>query len=238
MKVTVVCPTFNRPWFVRHAAELFMDQTWRDSEMLILDDSEPALRVMDLPKSSRIRHVTLDRLTMGAKHNMAHDLGQGDVFCFWDDDDWFGRRRLVRQLEPIARGQADIVGMPRDYVLDARTMAWYKFGRMKQPVRAWIGNGVGNFSLPLHDGSCMYRREVLKTGATFPETNLNQKVEFINAAVKAGARWKAIPNDKSFVYLRHGTNVWQFKERLRLEKVKRPAWFPEPALEFYRRLSG
>jgi glycosyltransferase involved in cell wall biosynthesis len=231
--VSAICPTFSRPRYLLHAVKLFAAQTWKRAELIVLDDSPPALRP-DLSSFANVRHVKLsDRLTIGAKHTMGHQLGQGDVFAYWDDDDWFNPVRLVRQLDPIVRQTADVVGFRRNYVLTAgETSSWFKINPGRLEARFWIGNGATDLRIPIHDGSAVYTRKAAELG-THPEQTMNEKVGFLNSV--ASLKWASIENRDLFVYVRHGKNTWKYSESIVHEATERPWWFPRSESEFYRK---
>jgi glycosyltransferase involved in cell wall biosynthesis len=231
--VTVVCPTYGRPQFVEQAVRLFLAQTWTRSELIVIDDSPKDLQC-SIASSPRVKVVRLDhKVTLGEKHNLGHELGQGDVFAYQDDDDFFGPRRLVKQLEPIVLEEVEVVGMLRDYVLVLPTCSWFKFNYAPLPAKAWIGNGLANFKLPFHDGTAMYTRHAAELGVVHPALDMNQKVQFLNGLADLGVRWKAIPTEQHFVYVRHGRNTWQFNEQRRLVPTGRPHWFTTTMQAWY-----
>lgn len=233
--VSLVCPTWNRPEYLVHAIKLFQAQTYRECELIVVDDSDRE-KTVDLSAMSRVRHIRLgDRLSLGEKHNIGHAVAQGDILGFHDDDDWFHPRRIIRQLDPLVLGTAEIVGFKRDTVLTAGDpVRWWKI----QGRGNWIGNGATNLRIPIHDGSALYTRKVLKTGARFPHRTMNEKVDFLNAAAAGGATWTVIPNVDLFVYVRHGKNTWQYDEHLAHIPATMPHWFPDSEMEFYRRASA
>lgn len=233
--VSLICPTWNRPEYLRHAVSLFHQQTWTHSELIVVDDSDKG-KQPDLSSFPRVKHLKLgDKLSLGEKHNLGHAMATGDVLGFQDDDDWWHPRRLVRQLDPLVMGTAQIVGFRRGVVLQAGDpVTWWNLAP-KANHRSWIGNGSLGFLIPIHDGSALYSREILSTGARFPHRTMNEKVDFLNAAVKAGATWTVIPNDDLFVYVRHGKNTWQYAEQAVHVPAMRPSWFPEVDAQFYRR---
>jgi len=233
--VSLICPTWNRPQYLEHAVKLFEEQTYRDCELIVIDDSDPDKR-LNLSGHRRVKHIRLgDKLSLGEKHNIGNAVAQGEILGFHDDDDWFSPRRLIRQLEPIILQTAQIVGFKRDLVLSVGDPArWWRI----QGRGNWIGNGAHNLRIPIHDGSALFARSVLKTGARFPHRTMNEKVDFLNAAVAGGATWTVIPNSDLFVYVRHGRNTWQYDERAAHVAATRPSWFPDAEADFYRRASA
>ncbi len=234
--VSCVCPTFNRPIYLRHSVELFLAQTWKNAELIIVDDSDPSKKA-DLPRDPRIKIYPMkERLTIGEKHNLGNAAAQGDAIAFWDDDDYFSPRRLVRQLDPLLSGEAELVGFQRNLVLEAGPIP--RFVRIKPwpvDVKKWVGNGATNLRVEIHDGSAVYSRRAADAGLNFPDQTGNEKVAFLNLLASSGFKWKAIKNDDLFVYVRHGRNTWQYREDLVHFPATRPSWFPQAELDFYRR---
>ena len=158
--VSAICPTFSRPVYLLHAVKLFLAQTWKNAELIVLDDS-PATLQPDLSRFPNVRHVKLDgRISIGAKHTMGHHLAQGEAFVYWDDDDWYSPLRLVRQLDPIVRGIAKIVGFRRNLVLTTGPNGgWAKLNPRGMEPSLWIGNGATNGHAPDAVESPLTKRE-------------------------------------------------------------------------------
>ncbi len=240
--VSLVCPTYRRPRLAELAVRHFLAQTWERSELIVIDDSPEGERPSIRP-NARVKYVRLkDRITMGEKHNIGHALAQGDVLGYFDDDDFWGPRRVISQLEPIVLGQAEVTGMSRKLVARIPSCTFYVFAENWWKNSANRGNTVGNWALPWHDGTAMYTRRLAGL-AQHPPLNLNQKVQFLNAAIAAGkAKWKRVENDNHFVYVRHegakrAPNTWQFNEASVLKQVPSPSWFPTDVLEAWRAIS-
>ena len=121
----------GRPEFVEHQLTRIAAQeavegggsTGRPvSEVIVIDDSPPALRIKSLVPNSvtvirglRVNYFVLNRrASVGAKRNMAANAATGDVIAHWDDDDFYGSRRLGEQLRHIVQGSAVTV-LPHQY---------------------------------------------------------------------------------------------------------------------------
>jgi glycosyltransferase involved in cell wall biosynthesis len=98
MKITCVLTSYNRPRFVRQALKGVADQTHRDFELLVYDNSsvfdiKEAVREFSFP-SVRIFHQKYgpdERATrgiLGINLNQAMKEATGDLFCFLCDDDY------------------------------------------------------------------------------------------------------------------------------------------------------
>ncbi len=64
-----------------------------------------------------------------------------------------------------------------------------------------------------HDSNSAYHRRVWASGIQYTMTPVAQKVHFLNDAIRAGFKWKALENRDQFVYSRHdigGGNTWKF----------------------------
>lgn len=233
--VTCICPTYRRPRFVEQTVRLFLAQTWQNAELLIYEDSPEGERV-SIPQHPRVKLVTLeDRMTMGAKHNMGLAASQGEFITHWDDDDWQAPRRLVKQLEDLVLKGGDVNGYVTEYLLTVGDARFWKFDSRytKRNERGCVGNATIPIGVPFMDGTAMFRRGVIGA-AKYPDIAVGQKVLFLDAMRTAGAELHGLPNDGTYVYVRHGSNTWQYYSDKRLKAQAQPSWFPLRELPFYR----
>lgn len=230
--VSAIMPTYNRGRFVRHAVEQVLAQAWPNMEVVIMDDSEPFEKLQLGPK---VKHVRLDRrTTVGEKHNLAFDVAQGSFFAHWDDDDIFGPRRILAQMEPLLTSPATVSGFGLGYVLHAATGKFFRlsYRRLKVMQRPQIQQKLARFRF--HDGTAVFSREVLRHGVRYPDVTIGQKLDFLNDLIQAGEEMSTVENRRHFVYVRHGRNTWQFVEGKVLIPVASPRWFPKSELDFMR----
>jgi len=116
-------PTCNRRIFVPQAIKYFLYQDYEAKELIVIDDGTDAVQDL-IPRDHRIRYIRLvDKLTIGAKRNLACELAKGKIIAHWDDDDWMADWRLRYQVEEIR--EADICGLNRVLFFDpAEPAAW------------------------------------------------------------------------------------------------------------------
>ena len=200
--VSCVMPTRNRAEFALQAVRLFQRQDYGPRELIVVDDGQDQLQAQ-LPDDPRIRYVRAPTgESIGAKRNRACALAAGAFIAQWDDDDWYGPRRLSVQLEPLLSGRAELSGL--------RTPVFFELDRW----RFWnVTDALHRrlFVEDVHGGTLAFSRRVWDRLARYPPVSLAEDAAFLARAKAAGARLERIPGEGLFVYLRHGSNAWRFQ---------------------------
>ena len=106
-------PTRGRPQFARQALACWMDQQIAaERQIVIVDDLDcrsfggpPALDGLEV-----VYYLARQRLTVGAKRNLAVALSRGDLIVHWDDDDWSAPERLQEQVARLVGSACDVTG--------------------------------------------------------------------------------------------------------------------------------
>lgn len=95
MKVSVICPTYNRPDRHKNLYLVFDHQTYENKELVVLDDSsEPSPFFSEL-QDSRVKYQHLpERMTLGLKRNRLIEKSEGEVIAHFDDDDYYAPEYL------------------------------------------------------------------------------------------------------------------------------------------------
>lgn len=230
--VSCLMPTYNRRPFAERAIAFFLEQDYLPRELVIVDDGEDEIADL-VPAGAPIRYHRLEaRASIGAKRELACELADGEILVQWDDDDWHGSGRLRRQVEPLARGSAEMSGILRGYLLDLRTL------------RFWAGEP------PLHEGSVhalliagtlAFTRTAWLEAGGYPDRSIGEEVALLSGVKDNGGRVASVTGDGIFIQVRHGANSW----RLPFDGdegppgwlgVPRPHFLPLADMAFYRAL--
>lgn len=103
VKVSVLMPVYNtKEEYFREAIESVLNQSFKDFELLIVDDfSEPYIeKTVKSYKDERIKYHRLDKNSgASAARNFAIERIQGEFIAFLDSDDISLENRLKHQLE-------------------------------------------------------------------------------------------------------------------------------------------
>lgn len=170
--VTAICPTTGRGELIGVAISSFLSQTYKDSELLIVDDGVEPLKLEPHP---RIRYVHIDTVhDIGTKRNLCCDMARGEVIFHWDSDDYSVPTRMVRQLSYIHESCPLVTGY--------HGLSFYDMPS-KRAYRIVSGlNAEGISMLPLAMGTSLaYDKRYWKANP-FPAVAIGEDVAFVARA--------------------------------------------------------
>lgn len=99
MKITCILTSFNRPNWIRHALASVAEQTHRNYELIVIDESEtfdvrPVVAEFQLPSVRVVHHdvtaeerAKINRLSVNVNEGLA--MATGDLICYLADDDFY-----------------------------------------------------------------------------------------------------------------------------------------------------
>lgn len=96
MKALVVCPTYGRPHLLGRILASFLEQTYEDKHLVIINDDHNFTLCCDYKDVSIIN--CSNRLSIGEKRNLGASYGHYDIIHPWDDDDIFLPKRLENHM--------------------------------------------------------------------------------------------------------------------------------------------
>ena len=164
--VSCLLPTANRRAFVPQAIGYFLAQDYANKELLIVDDGTDPVGDL-LPGDDRIRYLRIEnRMTLGAKRNLACQEARGDLIAHWDDDDWMAAWRLSYQVQSLIESQAEVCGLSKLWFYEpARHQAWQYVYPHNQ--KFWVAGAT-----------LCYRKSFWRENP-FPNINIGEDTRFI-----------------------------------------------------------
>ena len=175
-RVTAAITTHNRGDLVVEAVESVLAQTYRDRELVVVDDgstddTEERLR----PYLDRIRYVRQENRGRGGARNRALAEANGDYVGFLDSDDLWLPDRLERQVPvldarphvALVHGQVELVDESGNLL--ARETEWHR------GLWSSANSAPATYERYAHECRCLtstilVRRRVLETLGGFDET--------------------------------------------------------------------
>ncbi|MDB6026131.1 MAG: glycosyl transferase family 2 [Verrucomicrobiales bacterium] len=105
--VTVILPTRKRNHLLPRALQSALAQTWRDFEIIIVDDNLPEMRISTVPqlklllRDPRIRVIENpnQRSSAAIARNVGLRIARGEWLTYLDDDDAYHPQKLEKQLQ-------------------------------------------------------------------------------------------------------------------------------------------
>lgn len=98
IKFSVIMPLFNKERYVKKAIESVISQTYRDFELIIVDDgsTDNSLSVVKGLKieDRRLKILTQSNSGVAVARNNGVAASEGEYVCFLDADDWWEDRYL------------------------------------------------------------------------------------------------------------------------------------------------
>jgi glycosyltransferase involved in cell wall biosynthesis len=232
-EVTCILVTYNRREFVPQAIKYFLRQDYPEKQLIILDDGTDAVQDL-VPDSKDIEYIRLHRkLSIGEKRNLGIESSQGEIILFWDDDDWYGPNRISYQVKSIREENYDATILQDGFVLDLEEG---KFWKCKPKLRDRM------FAFGVIGGTIAFKKSLINKKIRFPAVNLAEDAELLRLFDAAGLKFKKMPADDKFVYIRHKKNTWVFSNWQTFnnndwEIADTPHFFPSDDLHFYSMLA-
>lgn len=109
--VSVIIPTYNREKIISDSISSVLNQTYKNFELIIVDDCSTDNTVDVVKKINDPRIVILRQpKNMGAcaARNRGIDESRGSIIAFQDSDDLWNERKLERQISELYKNRADI----------------------------------------------------------------------------------------------------------------------------------
>lgn len=106
--VSVVIPAYNAAWCVRRAIDSVLTQSWRDLELIVVNDGSTD-KTADILRAygDRVIRIDQDNAGMSAARNTGIGAARGRYIAFLDADDLWLPDKLARQVALLEQ-QADL----------------------------------------------------------------------------------------------------------------------------------
>lgn len=256
-RVTTLLAVYNGGAYLREAVESVLAQTYRDFELLVVDDGSTDGSIEALPRDPRIRVLRNER-NLGQIPSLNRGLleARGEYVARLDHDDVCLPRRLQLQVELLDRcPDVALAGTWVD-VVDTRGRLWARARPTINSFEEFAADVVAGRALLVHP-SLMFRREAVAAIGGFDETlNASEDQDLYRKLVLARHEARVVP-ETLLLYRRHeqqmtiakSATVWESDGRsydrfllalapetpatvLRLMLRSHPRFWTEPPLAF------
>lgn len=113
MKFSVIIPVYKSEKYLKECVNSILNQTFRDFELLLVDDGSPDLcpKICDeyARKDSRVKVVHQKNMGQAGARNTGLAYALGEYICFVDSDDYLAHERVLQILADKTVKNPDIV---------------------------------------------------------------------------------------------------------------------------------
>ena len=192
-QASVILATYNRPRFLTQVFKYYAAQTFTDTELIILDDSEVGFD-KDRINNAQVRYCHVAQANLGAKLNAGIVMAESNIILKWDDDDFYGPRFIELALKRLGWIRNAIVSWTDFLVLLHGTLHWAH--------SAWRAGGTLCFYRDLWE--CARFRDVPAQVDGFFFQDHALAMQLSTASIHPPAQVQ-----EQYILVRHGQNTWQ-----------------------------
>ncbi len=172
-RVSVIITTFRRPKFLREAVDSVLSQSFKDFELIVVNDDLTGSEVDEIVGSFRDPRIVYvkNKENLGSARSLNVGLGKvrGEYVTILDDDDaWLSPEKLKKQVEFLDKN--------REYVLVGTNMIVVDASSGKEIVRSKIPAADGELrkiffkNNPFAHSSVVFRKETAVSLGGYDET--------------------------------------------------------------------
>jgi O-antigen biosynthesis protein len=186
--LSCIMPTYNRRRFIPQALRCFANRTYRNAELIVVDDSERSVRSL-CEGVEGVRYLRAPISSAGAKLNLGIEAARGDILQNLDDDDYYGPRFLQSSVQHLAGKDPARTLVTRCCFLTLIRSD----GILRHSRHGWKAGG----------GFCFHRD--LWRRAPYRDLDLGYDTQFRQAL---DPEVVLICDAEQYIVVRHGQNTW------------------------------
>lgn len=101
--ISVIIPTYNNAQFIRDAIDSVLSQTYKNYEILVIDDgsTDNTKEIIEKYNGKRIKYIYQENKGLAAARNTGIKASTGELVAFLDSDDMWLPEKLERQISII-----------------------------------------------------------------------------------------------------------------------------------------
>jgi glycosyltransferase involved in cell wall biosynthesis len=150
-KVSVLIPCYNAEKYVGETLRSVFEQTWRDLEVIVVDDGSQDRSVKEIERFAEAGVVLIRQGNAGASaaRNRALEASTGDFIQFLDADDLIAPDKIERQMRCLGEYPDHVASCEwgrfqsdPDETKFVAEEVWHDFDPAEFVVSSWLGGGM------------------------------------------------------------------------------------------------
>lgn len=200
--VSVIIPTYNRGYIIERAIESVQNQTYKELEIIIVDDgsTDNTEEIVSKISDSRIRYIKNPK-NSGVSHtrNLGIAAAKGTYLAFQDSDDIWKPEKLQKQMDCMKQGNYGMVYCAFEREFSDGAVVYYPPKEM--PMEEKQGEIVPSLLRQnlVSTQTMLIKKEVISQVGFFNEGMSN--LEDYELALRIAKRYQVGMVDEALVYL-------------------------------------
>ena len=127
LEISIIIPTYNSEAYIGQALDSVLRQTYRNFEILLIDDAsnDSTVEIARSYKDSRLKIISNKRNRgVSYSRNCGIKAAKGNWIALLDSDDWYAPQRLEKLFEVAKAENADLVADDLHLIGDRKLQPW------------------------------------------------------------------------------------------------------------------
>ena len=177
--VSVIIPTYNHAKFIGKAIESVLSQTYKNFELIIIDNysKDDTEKIVASYEDDRIVYLKFrNNDIIAASRNYGIKYSHGEYIAFLDSDDFWHKQKLEKQLPHFEI--SEIIGVSSNAILVSET-PYYKKVNLARSKQGYVDYEYREFlnCNPIMTSSLIVRRDTLDRAGFFDEDKVFSCIE-------------------------------------------------------------
>lgn len=210
-KVSVIVPVYNVERFLPRCLDSIVGQTFRDLEIICVDDGSPD-RSIDIlnryaAQDDRIRVISQENRGLGGARNRGFDAATGEFILYVDSDDWIDPDYCEKLYAAAVGAGADVACCSIRKIRPSHEKWTIRFDRTEEVADVRSKFAVCHCPPDFYVMNKLLRREMLlRLELRFREHAYYEDVEYLMRVLGEGGRLVTVP-DTAYRYVVNGASI-------------------------------
>lgn len=137
-RVSVIIPTYNREAFIGEAIKSVLDQSYKDFEVIVVDDGSTDRTSLEVEKfGSKVKYIHQPNSERAVARNKGVENSSGELIAFLDSDDVWAPAKLEEQIKILDNDSEIIMTYGQSLRIDQKSN---KIKPAKRQLEGYSGN--------------------------------------------------------------------------------------------------
>jgi len=224
-KVSIIIPTYNRTDLLPRAIQSVINQTYKDWELLIIDDgsTDNTKEIVEefVKKDPRIRYFYKENGGQGSARNLGIKNAKGEYIAFLDSDDEWLPEKLDKQIHALSTTEEKCGFCFCDVIIQINKKSFNEDKKICYSGQSIFFIDTICARFVILPSTLMIKSIVVKKIGGFDETEFARYVEDVIFGIKLAHEYEGIYLSEKLVVYRTDYKKIAYEELSNFNRIKR-----------------